>query len=175
LDQLHQAGNGRTLPNGQPERVQFPSYLKDVEGMTEHPGKTIVDKLNPVASMLADIYQNKDYAREEIRHPGDPMLQQAGQVGKFVGKELTPFPIQNWMRRRDQAVTGQPAGQASESYLGINPAPREFTNSAAQNMMQQFEEQNIPEGARTAAQVEHSRLKRQILQADAGRRQKATT
>lgn len=152
------------LPNGQPERVQFPSYLKDVEGMTEHPGKTIVDKLNPVASMMADIYQNKDYQREEIRHPGDPALQQAGQVGEFIGKEMMPFSVQNLMRRRDQSVTGSTAGQGIESYLGVTPAPREFTNSKAQNLMQQFEEQNQPEGARTAVQIEHRHLKSQILQ-----------
>jgi hypothetical protein len=155
---------GRLLPNGQPERVQFPSYLKDVEGMTEHPGKTIVDKLNPIASMLADIYKNQDYQREEIRHPGDPVLQQAGQVGKFVGKNLMPFSVQNLMRRRDQAVTGQPLSQGVESYLGVTPAPREFTNSAAQNRMAQYVEQNMPAGARTAEQVEHSRQRRQILQ-----------
>jgi hypothetical protein len=36
------------LPDNAAERLRFPSYLKDTEGMDEHPGKMVGDKLYPL-------------------------------------------------------------------------------------------------------------------------------
>src|SRR5260370_41090832 len=98
---------GKLVPNGAPERVQFPSYLKDIEGIYEHPGKTVGDKLNPLIEDAYRLYENQTYNREEIRHPGDPLLQQGLSVAAALAHENLPFAVQDYFLRGDQSLTGE--------------------------------------------------------------------
>jgi hypothetical protein len=162
---------GNTDEQGDPERVSLPSYMKDImplvlaqgvkgkvktaETMAEH-------KLHPLLNMTVEMLRNQDYYGTKIRNEDDPIVQQAKDVLKQVGKDVIPFGIQGLLKERDR---GTPWAKAVAPLIGITPAPRYVNQTPAQQMMSDYYEETRPSGGRTKEQSDRSQLKAQIVRA----------
>ena len=121
---------GRMDKDGNPERISFPSYMKDVYHYYDSPGKAIANKLHPALGIIGDMLRNEDYYGTEIRNQDDPFIQRRMSELKFVGKQMAPFSIQGAMKSREVG-TGV-AGQVLP-FVGILPAPKYITRTEIQN------------------------------------------
>ena len=126
---------GRTNPDGTSERIQLPSYMKDVFAYAEHPYDTIKHKLHPLIAALSDMLENENYHGDEIRNPDDPIVKQLAQEAEFIAAQFKPMGIQN---AQDARSRGQPLAEQAAAFIGVTPAPRSVTRTAAQSKMSDF-------------------------------------
>lgn len=125
---------GRKDKNGNDERFLLPSYVKDILAYDKQPGQTIINKSHPLAGVLVDIAQNRDYYGYEIRNPNAPVTQQAGQTAKYVIKSFEPF----WTRgARQAAIAGETPSRLAAPFVGIMPASSYINRTAIQNEISQ--------------------------------------
>jgi hypothetical protein len=126
---------GETLPNGAEERLQLPSYLKDALGLVKHPARTVTAKEATFLHILNDLIENKDYWGEQIVDPyASPGEKLAGGL-QYLGRQVTPFVAQTYMRGQKQTP-----GRAALSFLGVRPVTREFSNTPALQIIDQYNE-----------------------------------
>jgi hypothetical protein len=154
---------GRTLANGEPERISLPTYMKDVYAFVKHPLITAGHKVHPLISMIADMLENKDFYGVEIRHADDPLVKQIGQLVGYAAEQASPLSYRN-LKQRAQAE-GRPgiAGTLREavspsglqSFFGITPAPTSVTHTAAEEKALSLLEEHRPKGTRTSEEYEH--------------------
>jgi DNA repair protein RadC len=149
---------GNKNKDGSDERVVLPTYMKDVASYLQHPVQTAVNKVNPMISMMAEMYQNKDFYGAEIRNTNDPLMQRIGQEAKFVLKAPIPFSISGFNRR-----AGGGAGSAVESALGVTPAPASISRSAAENAMVEAIQRKSPAAGKTPEEVERSVMRTSLM------------
>lgn len=125
--------NGATDTNGEPYRVEFPTYLKDVyqsgapQLLTGHPfgafdsfTSMLGNKASPELSTIIELMQNRDFFGNEIRNPNDNNTTQAKQVALYLGSTLTPFTLQ---QQQNLAAGKSTIEQQAESFFGIIKAP----------------------------------------------------
>lgn len=124
---------GRKNPDGTDERVQLPSYIRDVGDYSRHPVQTLVNKMHPLSGAIRDMLQNEDYYGHQIHNPDDPMVRQAQQEALYIIQQFEPFGLHN---AREQWARGQ-KGAAFLNSIGITPAPREVTRTPADLRMSQ--------------------------------------
>jgi hypothetical protein len=126
----------------------------------QHPGKTLLHKTHPMLALGSDILvRNKDYYGEEVRHRGDPFLDQVGDVMKYGAKAFVPF----WMRGTERAYErGHDPLRMSLPLIGIMPAPMEYTKTKAEKAMGELLEERAPKLARTHAEQERYTFKRKL-------------
>jgi hypothetical protein len=157
---------GKVGPNGRPERLSLPSYLKDLYSLNHDATRTVLNKVHPAITATAQFLRNEDYFGTEIHHPGDPFLEQRLDDAKFVAKQFLPFSVRNAYQRAESAGdTGLagPLGKRSllgtaESFIGLTPAPRSLTQTPAERLAHEDTVRIMPQGPRTREQFEHSRL-----------------
>jgi hypothetical protein len=137
--------------DGNDERVQLPSYMKDVIAARRHPLETAGHKLHPLLSYLADMMANKDYWGDEIRNPNDPLVEQLKQAADYTATQFTPIGIRNVQEQRRRLQTG---GRALLPFVGVTPASREAVRSPAQNLMHAFSQESAPGGATPEQQAQ---------------------
>ena len=147
---------GRLDPNGSPERVWLPSYMKDLYHISTEPGRVAMNKLHPLFNTIAEMLTNKDYYGTQIRNEDDPKVQQALDVLKYIGKSFEPFAIRNIRRELD--LTGGKAEPTALAlpFIGITPAPMSVNQSPAERLLSQIQHEKIPVGARTKEEAERS-------------------
>lgn len=121
---------GRQTPEGQPERVQLPSYMRDVFHVRRHPLGTISGKLHPLITYLADMWQNEDYFGNKIRNEQDPLVTELKQVLDYTADQFVPIGIRQATQEK-QRGQGRSAGLP---FFGVTPAPREEVRSEAENL-----------------------------------------
>lgn len=123
---------GDTDADGNPERVQIASYMKDVASYSQHPWETVKHKVNPLPNMVIQMLNNEDYYGDEIRNPDDPAVKQAIQEAKFIAQQFEPLGVRNIME-------GNKRGDSKTTMLGaefgITPAPRAMVRGPGQNKM----------------------------------------
>lgn len=151
---------GRVLPNGEPERFNIPSYVKDVLETAKDPVRTVAGKLHPLVHATVDFLENKDFEGREIRNPEDPLLRQFAEVLGFAGRQLLPISTRNAVR---QSEAGASHGRQALSFLGLNPAPREITRTKAETLALELGQRG-PETPLTAEQYDRRQQSRQLLQ-----------
>ena len=149
---------GRTLPNGEPERISIPTYMKDVYAFAKHPLVTASHKVHPLIAAVADMLRNEDFYGTEIRHPDDPLVKQAGQLVSYAAEQFSPLSYRNLAQRaRAEGRPGvrgalreavSPAGL--ESFVGITPAPSSVTHTAAEEKAIEILNRRAPRGTRTS-------------------------
>jgi hypothetical protein len=149
---------GRKNQDGTDERIQLPSYMRDVGDYGRHPVQTMVNKLHPLAGVLRDMLANADFYGHEIHNPDDPMVQQAMQQAEYVAAQFQPFGVRNAMTQIKQ---GQ-GRSAALNFIGITPAPREETRTAADLRMSQ-EMGRRARGNLTPEEVEKQGQRRSLL------------
>jgi hypothetical protein len=86
---------GEVDADGNPERVQIASYMKDMFAYAGHPWETVKHKLNPFLSTIYEMLQNEDFYGDMIRNPDDPFVQQVAQEAGYVAKQVVPFSFRN--------------------------------------------------------------------------------
>jgi len=141
LEDYYHPKTGRQNDNGDDERVNLPSYMKDVFAYKRHPWQTVQNKLHPMIGVIADMLNNKDYFGDMIRNPDDPLVVQLQQEAMFVAKSVEPYGISNMMQQKQR---GQSATTQALSFVGITPASREDTRSPAENLMAGYIAQSTP-------------------------------
>lgn len=141
LDDYYHPRTGRKNDSGDDERVNLPSYMKDVVAYERHPWQTVKNKLHPMIGIVGDMLDNKDFFGDEIRNPDDPMVVQLQQEARFVAKAVAPYGIQNALEQRKR---GQSLGTQAASFVGITPASREDTRSPAENLMSRYVAASTP-------------------------------
>lgn len=123
---------GQVDHNGRPERLSWPSYMKDFYAFKAAPAQTLVHKLHPALQQLGELYENADFYNTEIRTPGDPLYKQGLEVLKWWGKSsVIPFSLQGIQRRRD---AGESWGAAATSFFGVMPAPAGIGQTKAEDL-----------------------------------------
>lgn len=150
---------GDTDANGNPVRLNFPSYMKDVVAYSKHPVTSVAHSLNPMFSGMFDLYQNKDFYNLEIRHPDDPLWQQAGEVAKFAAKQFTPFSVSGAMNLRDNAA---PVQKQVLPFFGITPVPARLTMTPAQELASDLMGKGMGDEPLTQEQFDKGKMIRDI-------------
>lgn len=150
---------GKILPDGTEERVDFPSYLKDIYSYTTHPLRTIINKLHPLWSDMHKMITNRDYYGTQIRNPDDPIVKQVGQELEFIGRTFVPFSVKGAERR--VGAKESPEIKA-ESFFGVMPIPAEIARTPAQNKIMEYGIAKMPQGARTQDEQQRMELKRDL-------------
>jgi len=101
------------------ERISLPTYMKDVYAWSIQPGQTAKNKLHPLLSSMAQMWDNHDYYGDLIRNEDDPLVTQLWDVMKFTGVQFEPFTFRNTAKLYKE----KPGVQASLGMLGFQPAP----------------------------------------------------
>ncbi len=138
---------GGTDPNGNPERVALPSYMKDVISYSKNPVHTVLNKLSPIIDIPESIVGNRDYFGNMVRNPQDPLAQQLEQVGAYVAKNMLPFSVTNQLQRTSHGLLSQ-----AENAIGITPAPASVSRTAFANRVLSLYGQQLNQGPQTPEQ-----------------------
>ena len=151
---------GKTKPDGTPERIMLPSYIKDVISLSNDPVQTVVNKLHPEIGAIVDMLENHDYYGIEIRNPNDPLVNQIGELLQYQASQFVPFTVTNLINR-------QQAGDSSwnayiQSFSGIMPAPAYITQTPMQKRIAALYDERFPFGIQSKAQAAASNLKLQV-------------
>ena len=150
---------GEVDADGQPERVQLPSYMKDMFAYAGALWETIKHKVSPALSAVYEMLQNENYYGDEIRNPNDPLVRQVAQEAKYVGEQLLPFSLTNALEqttRGDKSVATRYG-----NLVGVTPAPRQKVRSDAENLMASYIK-HAPNGA-SPEEVEQRQARAQLL------------
>lgn len=161
---------GRKNADGSAERLALPSYMKDVatatlgfrtgpsaglKGMATMAGH----KVHPMVSAIIDMMRNQDFYGTEIRHEGDPLVQQAKDEVLYMLKQYVPFSVTAYMKRRE---AGEGVGQSLQAFAGLQPASGLMTKTLAQHLMQGYLADMMPKGARTKEAFEASQRRKEL-------------
>lgn len=161
--------NGLTDKNGNDDRVNFPSYMKDIFAYSKDPLGTMVNKTSPLISMTAALISNRDYYGNLVRNPNDPAGTQLSQVGSYILQNVWPFSIQQF---NNQLKLGANPEQLAESFFGIIKAPQSVIRSDAQNdLLKAYQDKVGLPSPKTPEEVKTAALKSQArdeIQAQGG-------
>lgn len=165
---LYYPQNGATNAQGEAQRVQFPSYLKDIWQYSHDPLKTISDKFAPEFAALIELWSNKDFYGDNIRNTNDNLPTQAKQVGLFILSQLVPFTFAN-INQQIKGNTGMT--QRVESFFGIMNAPRAAVQTDWESYLSQlYTDQVGASGPKTpeqkAVDAEKAKVRQQIQNGD---------
>jgi hypothetical protein len=125
---------GALMPNGQPERMRLPTYMRDVLGLA-HPVEMAKHKLNVPLRMFGALTSNQDFFGEQIRDPYATLPTQTGQTLQYLGKSLLPFGVQGYV------ATESPRAKAL-NLMGITKVPRLWSNTEAMNLIDEYNTMN---------------------------------
>ncbi len=151
---------GRTNPDGTPEKVALPTYMKDYFAFTAHPVKAVESWVHPLWTSTEHMLNNEDYYGVEIVHRGDPAVQQVEEFAKGLVKEFSPISVQMAIQR---FRSGAGFEGFAESEVGLSPAPKYVVESPALQLAAEYQRTHFGTAARTTEQAEHSRLKNQLV------------
>lgn len=155
---------GRKNPDGTPERISLPSYMKDVfQYKHDFPYgaiETLEHKANPDISMIFDMLRNEDFYGVKIRNEDDPAVQQVGQLMKYIGSNFLPFSVRNAEVRSEANASSI---EQAESFFGILPAPKWVDRSPAEQFASKKVAAMLPRGARTQAEADRGKLRGQLI------------
>jgi hypothetical protein len=126
---------GKKNIEGNDERVQLPSYMKDVTAYTRHPVQTVGHKAAPAISLISEMLHNEDYYGDQIRNPDDPYVTQMQQVTGHLAKELVPFGVRNAQESGKRVVDPR---MKVAGFVGVTAAPRDATRTPAENKMMEY-------------------------------------
>jgi hypothetical protein len=160
LKDLYYPQTGKKDENGDPERIAYPSYMKDVYAYGKHPLTTVSHKLAPVASLLAEMLSNQNYYGVKIRNSTDPIVKQVMDIAEHIGQSAEPFSLRNY---NQLAKRGEGLGKTLLPVVGITPAPASINQTKAEELAKQFIQEKMGNIPRTKEEAQKSDLKREIV------------
>ncbi|MES1975445.1 MAG: hypothetical protein V4472_23560 [Pseudomonadota bacterium] len=140
LKDLYFPKTGRTRPDGSPDRISLPSYIRDIASLLnradEGPltvGSNLVSmakhKVHPSLALIGEMTFNEDYYGTAIRNPGDPLVSQFRDEIMHVFGAFEPFSSRGF---RQQRRTGASVPEAALNFIGVTPAPGYVTKTSEQ-------------------------------------------
>lgn len=164
LTDLYHPQTGEVDRDGNPGRIDLPSYMKDAFALSKDAKTTATNKLHPGFQELHELWTNKDFYNTEIAHDDDPWYKQGMEYLSYFGKNAVPFGIQNFMKYRESGAT-IPAALRGE--LGFTPAPRDIGLTPAQQEATALSRRHFEAGPFTSEEAEKrtkfSQLRSQYL------------
>lgn len=171
--------NGQTDEWGNSKYSSVPSYTGEVYRWGHSPGETATNKLHPLISLLAQIYNNRDYYGTQIRNPKDSRVDQALEAGKYALRQLTPFSVTSAIKQT--GTEGKNALETAQNFanyvkngsakddlqvvlpqFGVSPTPSRLTMTDAQQAAQELMRNKQQAGPRTQQQADKSQLKSKL-------------
>jgi len=146
--------------NGNPLRVNFPSYVKDAMAYGKHPVTSLGHSLNPMIGSVMDLLQNRDFYDVRIHNPDDPIWKQGTEVAEWAGREMIPFSVSGAMKLREDST---PAWKQVAPFFGVTPVPSRMTMTPAQEMAAEITAAAMPSEPRTQASYDRSQLLKQVV------------
>ena len=92
---------------------------------------TVAHSLNPIFSMLYDLWQNKDFYNVQIHSPDESFFAKALDDVKFVGAQLTPFFLSQSQHIGDR---GGKMPEKLAAFFGFTPASERLSYTPAQEL-----------------------------------------
>ena len=122
---------GGLTPDGTPERVVLPGYMKDVFGWYQDPLQEAANKRSRLLSLAQETVTNKDWRGAPIAPPSDPNKSWMENVPSWLSAHLNnvvqsfvPITAKQLMRGK-----GSDTGLSSaESVMGMQPAGMRYTD-----------------------------------------------
>ena len=109
---------------GTKQRVSLPSYAKDVYEYANEPGQTAINKLNPIYSLIGQVWNNEDFFGNAIYEPEASKTEKAKQIASFMGRSAKPFSLQSSQQIAGSEGTGTAANiKKALPLIGITVAP----------------------------------------------------
>lgn len=155
-----QPKTGELDRNGNPVRVNLPSYLKDAFSYSKHPVTSFGHSLNPLLSSMFDLLQNADFYNVEIRHPDDPVWKQGGDVAEFAVKQFIPFSVSGSIKLAEDDA---PAWKRIAPYFGVTPVSQRMTMTPAQELASELTAARMPRVPRTKDKFDEAKVRGQIV------------
>jgi hypothetical protein len=158
LKDLYYPKDGTTDENGNPNRLAFPTYTKDLfayaKDIRRGEMQTIVHKVHPMLSLAFEIASNSNYYGTKVRNEDDPLNRRIAAITMHVLKSLVPFSFRGAAKNLEGGLTDRTMVTAPLSMMGLLPAPRSINMTAAQAKMKDYEKSYTN---RTTEQAEQSR------------------
>lgn len=156
---------GATDENGRPERLSYPSYIKDLPGYRDiykfgpETRRTLANKAHPLIGLVSEMLQNRDYYGTEIRNQDDPFMKQIIDEAKHVGGAFDPIAARNFQQERER---GASLTRSLLPFVGVTPARSDINMTAAERMLREIMRAR-PTEARTQEAAAKSSLKRTLI------------
>jgi N12 class adenine-specific DNA methylase len=160
LRDYFQPRTGELDRNGNPVRVNLPTYIKDFLHYAKHPVDSTVNALHPVWHGMFELLENRDYYDTQIRDPADPLWNQSQDVLKYAAGQFVPFSVSGQMKL---AEDGSPAWKRWAPYVGITPVPQRMTMTPAQELASEIMHGFMPKRPRTKTEAEEAKLLRTLV------------
>jgi len=159
LEDYYVIPTGKTKPDGSPEKILLASYMKDVSAWVDNPVQTVLSKLHPEVSAIADMLRNQDFLGVEIRNPNDPIIKQLEDLFKYQMSQFVPFSITNMLQR---AKTDSAWSTYLQSFIGITPAPSYLTRDPLEMKIYDLYDLRFGGGVKSQAQKEIEQRKADV-------------
>jgi hypothetical protein len=151
---------GEKDDKGNPLRLNFPSYIKDVVAYAKRPLTSFGHSLNPLGAAMLDLLANRDFYDVRIRNPDDPLWKQGSDVAAFAAEQAVPFSVSGAMKLRDDAA---PLWKQVFPFFGVTPVPSRITMTPAQEMAADMMAEQMNKAPRTPEQFDRSKLIKEIV------------
>lgn len=127
-----QPPTGHTTKQGDKQRVQLPTYMRDIvptvraategfQSFVDRIREQASSKVHPLWQALNDMITNRNFFGDQIRNVDDPLMQQALQEAAFIASQFIPF---GW--RQPPGPQATTTGERVQRVIGIMPAPRTY-------------------------------------------------
>jgi hypothetical protein len=123
--------NGEVDEHGRPQRVSWPTYVKDVYHYSTHPGRTLAGKVSPILSSAAEMWNNRDFYGNRIRNSDDPLVQQLKDAAVELAKQAVPIAVRQQQREKK---LGASVETQAEQFFGVTAAPADLRKTAAERL-----------------------------------------
>ena len=166
--------DGGTDRYGMPTRQSLPTYIKDLYHYWHAPGQTVLNKLNPLWSLVSQLYQNKDFYGVEIHDKHDPWFKKGegilGRIGmaegsqtreylNFAAKTALPFAVRNYQQNEQ---SGKTLAGKIQPFIGITPAPGDINRTKAEMEMNEIFKNKKQAGAISLEDAAKRELKNKL-------------
>lgn len=135
---------GRKDSEGNDERVQLPSYMRDVVGWWRHGPQTAKNKLAPTLSAIAEMLSNENFYGDQIRNKDDGLVQQLDQERKYLVNLVTPLAVRNLQESGKRSTDTR---TKVSGFFGVTVAPRDIVRSPAQDRIMEYAAGSAQRGA----------------------------
>ncbi len=151
--------NGETDEQGHPQRVSWPTYVKDVYHYATRPLTTIEGKVAPIWSAFGEMIHNRDFFGTEIRNPDDPLVKQLEELAKFAADQFIPIAARNIQR---ESKLGASTETKAEQFVGMGPAPSDLNQTPAERLAHELSAGHASDEPRTQDAAERRELRQSL-------------
>jgi N12 class adenine-specific DNA methylase len=117
-----QPRSGHLTKSGDPERMNLPTYTKDIIGVKEKGiWRTAKDKIHPLLGLIADELSNKDWRERPITLPDDPWGAWLTKKLMYALQAYVPMAVKNLQTEEQRHPEG--LGERIAPFVGVTPAP----------------------------------------------------